>query len=332
MSIPPRKAAAFPGRLSVHRSPKRQRLTPADEDESDGFSVPSDEEEVDFSTFANDSSFSSDSDDDLLIARVVGVPRTATIANGSGNVTRSVNTSTPGASSSSSSSWPQSVKLKSSDVLDCPTCREPLKKPIYQCSSNGHLACSPCVTKRLNRCTFCRSHIGDIRCRAMEKIIETSIVPCRNSVYGCQETFTYGNKPSSHENLCGYMPCSCPLPGCNFIGSYSRLRYHARSSHSWGKENHVQFTLDRPIDFNLDLVDSSPAGTCNYSCSLARLDWRNSLRIGMMVKKIQKVDEQEEEPRDGFLFIPSYMFGDYANCCHLKLQICIGREDKYVHI
>lgn len=241
---------------------------------------------------------------------------------------------------------------------------------FLQCSE-GHLACSPCVTKLKNRCPFCRSHMGDIRCRAMEKIIETSIVSCRNSVYGCKEASTYGNQSSSHEKLCVYVPCSCPLPDCHYTGSYADLKSHALFSHSWVKDNHVQFTLDKPILFNLNLLgkgkenvtvlrerndgdlivvrgfersnglyvtvscispETPPGpGTCSYSCSLARLDSHTSLRIGMVVKKIQKVDEQEEEPRDGFLWIPSYMF-DYANCCHLKLQICIGREDKYVHI
>ena len=32
----------------------------------------------------------------------------------------------------------QPVKLQSSDVLDCPTCCEPLKRPIYQVSSLIH--------------------------------------------------------------------------------------------------------------------------------------------------------------------------------------------------
>uniref|UniRef100_A0A1J3F335 RING-type E3 ubiquitin transferase n=1 Tax=Noccaea caerulescens TaxID=107243 RepID=A0A1J3F335_NOCCA len=401
MSIPPRVSAAVPGRLSVHRSPKRQRLgesydsssSSSDEEEvgiaeavgvtrtatiandstssSDEEEEEEEEEEVGIAEVAgvtrtaaivSDSTSSSDEEDDLLIVRIAGVPRTATIANNSGNVTRSVN-STPEASSSSSS--PQSVKLKSSDVLDCPTCCEPLKKPIYQCS-NGHLACSSCVTKLSNRCPFCRSHIGDIRCRAMEKIIETSVVSCRNSVYGCKEATTYGNQSSSHEKLCAYVPCSCPLSNCDYTGSYEDLKSHARSSHSWDEEddNRFEFAMDRPLTFRLNLEKEKATTTVfreenegdlivvqgfrkpdgvyvtvsciapmipgirRFSCSLAKLNERTSLRLGLMVKQIQKVGVKEEEPKDGFLLIPSYML----NSGQWKMQICIGSGRKYIHI
>ncbi|CAA7030327.1 unnamed protein product [Microthlaspi erraticum] len=385
MSIPPRVAAAIPGSSSVRRSPKRQRLVESD-DSSDSSS--SDEEQVGIVRvfgvprtvgFATEASSSSDEEEEEVgIAQAVVVPRTAAIATEAssssdeeeedllilevGGVPRSATNSTPEASSSSSSSSPQSVKLKSSDVLDCPTCCEPLKKPIYQCS-NGHVACSQCVTKVKNRCPFCRSHIGDIRCLVMEKIIEATIVPCKNAVYGCKETTTYGNQLSRHEELCGYIPCSCPLPGCDYTGSYTDLKSHGLSSHSWDKDNHTQFALDEPFMFTLNLgkgkvtvlrekndgdlivvrgfkkthglfvtvscISPMTPGMRTYSCSLARLDAFTSLRLGLMVKKIQRVDEGEEEPKDGFLFIPSYMSdGNY----YQKLQICIGREYKYVHI
>lgn len=68
-------------------------------------------------------------------------------------------------------------------------------------------------------------------------------------------------------------------------------------------------------------------GLRNLSCSLAKLNAYTTLRLGVMVKKIQKLREQEE-PREDFLFIPDYMLSDN----HLKMQICVGSEFKYVHI
>ncbi|VVB02887.1 unnamed protein product [Arabis nemorensis] len=143
----------------------------------------------------------------------------------------------------------QSAKLQSTGVLDCPTCRKPLKRPIYQCI-NGHQACSSCCKKLNKTCSFCRAHIGDIRCRAMEKVVEASIVPCPNEKYGCNETTTYCNQ-SSHEKVCSFARCSCPVPNCNYVGSYADLKSHASAAHTW--EEGVQFVFDRPIIFCMNL-------------------------------------------------------------------------------
>ncbi|VVB02886.1 unnamed protein product [Arabis nemorensis] len=254
----------------------------------------------------------------------------------------------------------QSVKLQSTEVLDCPTCCEPLTRPIYQCK-NGHLACSSCCKKMNKTCSFCRSHIGDIRCRAMEKVIEASIVPCPNEKYGCKETTMYCNQ-SSHEKICIFVRCSCPVPNCNYVGSYPDLKRHACAAHYW--DEGVQFVFDRPmiIDMNLgkkmmvvlkeekegDLIvvqafkgSESQGGvyvTVNrmapmtpsirdFSCSLAKLNQYSTLRIGSMVKKIQKVSEQRH-PKDDVMWIPPNMLsGNFW-----KMQICIGYGYKYIHI
>ncbi|KAJ4884080.1 Protein with RING/U-box and TRAF-like domains [Raphanus sativus] len=262
-------------------------------------------------------------------------------------------------SSPSSSSSQLSITLKSSD-LDCPTCLEPLKGPIYQCR-NGHITCSACLNKVHKKCPACRIPIGDIRCRAMERVIESSVVPCCNAVYGCKETSSYGNG-SAHEEVCVYVRCFCPLPNCSYTGAYKDLQTHALNTHSWDVENLIPFEFDYAQIFSMNLAKSKTAlfqeekegdlivvqavkgthgGVCvtashiapstlglrNLSCSLAKLNAYTTLRIGLMVKKIQKVREPEE-PKEDFLFIPDYMLSDD----HLKMQICVGNELSYAHI
>lgn len=211
------------------------------------------------------------------------------------------------------------------------------------------------------RCSFCRSPIGDIRCRAMEKVIETTIVPCPNAKYGCKESTAYGIESSSHEKLCVFAPCFCPVQNCNYVGSYTDLIDHTHAAHFWDEDELIPFVFDSPLIFGMNLSKKKMAvlqeekdgdlivvqafvgpegvsvtvsciaplapGIRNLSCSLAKLNQYTTLRLGLVVKKIQKVNGQMQF-EDGFMFIPSYMLsGD-----NLKMQICIGSEYKYIHI
>ncbi|KAJ4909683.1 Protein with RING/U-box and TRAF-like domains [Raphanus sativus] len=303
--------------------------------------------------------------------------------------TRSETSSSTSSSSSSSSSEQQQqyVTLKSSDVLDCPTCCEPLTTPIYQCA-NGHVACSSCCEALRKRCAFCRSHIGSIRCRAMEMVIESSTVQCRYSLHGCGETTPYGRNQSSHEELCAFVPCVCPfdkykksyyrqrkrngkeeaerenflnlppLPNCSYSGSYADLKRHGRASHS---EVVIPFALDRAQILGLDRMAvlqeveeggdlvvvqafegvygvsvtvscvAAPMATTEVRdlfCSVAELDGCCSTvrRLGLMVRRVQRVGEQEQPP-GGFMLIPY----DDKSCGgdHLMLQICISTESNF---
>ncbi|XP_056860000.1 E3 ubiquitin-protein ligase SINA-like 5 [Raphanus sativus] len=264
--------------------------------------------------------------------------------------TRSETSSSTSSSSSSSSSEQQQqyVTLKSSDVLDCPTCCEPLTTPIYQCA-NGHVACSSCCEALRKRCAFCRSHIGSIRCRAMEMVIESSTVQCRYSLHGCGETTPYGRNQSSHEELCAFVPYS---------GSYADLKRHGRASHS---EVVIPFALDRAQILGLDRMAvlqeveeggdlvvvqafegvygvsvtvscvAAPMATTEVRdlfCSVAELDGCCSTvrRLGLMVRRVQRVGEQEQPP-GGFMLIPY----DDKSCGgdHLMLQICISTESNF---
>ena len=65
------------------------------------------------------------------------------------------------------------------------------------------------------------------------------------------------------------------------------------------------------------------------SCSIARLKAHSTLRLGFQVENVQKVGEQQVQPEDNFMLIPSHMLGG----CHcMKMQICIGDEDDYTRI
>ncbi|KAL1192356.1 E3 ubiquitin-protein ligase SINA-like 5 [Cardamine amara subsp. amara] len=260
---------------------------------------------------------------------------------------------------SESSKSSQSVKLQSSDVLDCPTCCEPLNRPIYQCS-NGHLACSSCCKKMNKKCSFCRCLIGDIRCIAMEKVIEASIVPCPNAKYGCHETTMYGDQ-SSHKTLCDFARCFCPVPKCNYMSSYSDLKRHARAAHSWEEGILHSFVFDIPLIFSMNFgrrnmvifqeeidgdlvvvqafkgskgvyvtvncIAPMAPGIRNLSCSLAKLSEFSTMRVGLRLDKIRKVSEQIKHEAADMLIPPKMLSGE-----HWKMEICIGRENKYTHI
>ncbi|EOA24318.1 hypothetical protein CARUB_v10017558mg [Capsella rubella] len=246
-----------------------------------------------------------------------------------------------------SQSSPLSVTLLDPDVLDCPICCEPLKIPIFQCD-NGHLACSLCCTKVRNRCPSCTLPIGYVRCRAMEKVIEASRVSCPNAKYGCKENTSYGNR-YSHEKLCVYAPCSCPIRNCNYTGYYKYLNNHARAEH---KDDMIPFKWNTRLTISLDLnekttilqeennghmivvqvfkalyavyvsvscIAPSVPGVGKFSCSLAKITVNNLLKQGFMLKNIQKV--KNEHPEDGFMLIPSYLLSGNEN---LNLQMLLG--------
>lgn len=98
-----------------------------------------------------------------------------------------------------------------------------------QCE-NGHIACSSCCIKIKNSCPSCSWPIGYNRCRAMEKVLESAKVSCKNRPYGCEEKVTYSKK-HDHEATCNFVPCSCPHSECNFQGSSRQLAQHSRGEH-----------------------------------------------------------------------------------------------------
>ncbi|KAF8108234.1 hypothetical protein N665_0113s0023 [Sinapis alba] len=245
-----------------------------------------------------------------------------------------------------------SVTLLDPDVLDCPICCEPLKIPIFQCN-NGHLACSLCCEKLKNICPFCKISIGYSRCRAMEKVVEASRISCPNAKYGCKESTSYGNR-SSHEKECVFHPCSCPMRGCNYIGSYKHLYNHVRAKHKqelirfiWDISLTLEWDLNKTIDVLQEEEDGelivvqvfskshglivrvsciAPLELGEFSCTLKFAVLGIELKQALMLRKIRKV--RDKQPIHGFMLIPSYMLPSDGN---LKMEICISRGQVHLN-
>ncbi|KAI3722748.1 hypothetical protein L2E82_33817 [Cichorium intybus] len=107
------------------------------------------------------------------------------------------------------------VVLADPRKLCCPICSRPLYSPIYQ-------------EKR--KCPSCFLPIGFIRCEAMEKLIESLRVECKNKRFGCKTTLIY-HKKSEHEKRCPNKACYCPISSCIFASSSKNLYTHFSNHH-----------------------------------------------------------------------------------------------------
>ncbi|XP_073294252.1 E3 ubiquitin-protein ligase SINA-like 7 isoform X1 [Primulina huaijiensis] len=125
---------------------------------------------------------------------------------------------------------PITVTLTDPDVLDCPICLDPLSPPVYQCE-NGHISCASCCTKMKNKCGTCSWPIGYNRCRAIEMVLESVKIACKNTQHGCGETINYSKK-HDHEKTCIYTPCACPHQLCTHVSIFNSLYTHFATAHS----------------------------------------------------------------------------------------------------
>uniref|UniRef100_A0A0D3EUB2 RING-type E3 ubiquitin transferase n=1 Tax=Oryza barthii TaxID=65489 RepID=A0A0D3EUB2_9ORYZ len=92
------------------------------------------------------------------------------------------------------------------EVLDRTVCCHPLKPPVLQCGV-GHVICSSCHGKLpdKNRCHVCAMDTAYNRCFAVEQILRSILVPCRNAGYGCDAKTAYHDS-DSHEDGCPHAP------------------------------------------------------------------------------------------------------------------------------
>ncbi|XP_042023124.1 putative E3 ubiquitin-protein ligase SINA-like 6, partial [Salvia splendens] len=151
------------------------------------------------------------------------------------------------ASGSDTSSGSISVTLTDPDVLDCPICYVSLCSPVYQCE-NGHIACASCCTTMKNKCASCSWPIGYNRCRAIEKVLESVRVACRNLPRGCLQKFSYSKK-LGHEKICNYTAISCPHTGCDFASFSQSVYSHFALKHS---QSSKLFCFNEVISLSLD--------------------------------------------------------------------------------
>ncbi|KAK4270970.1 hypothetical protein QN277_019733 [Acacia crassicarpa] len=121
------------------------------------------------------------------------------------------------------------VTLTNPNILNCCICCQPLTIPVFQCE-NGHIACSTCCVQLADKCYSCTAPIGNIRCLAIEKVLESLKISCRYARHGCKEKITHVNK-RIHEKDCIYTPCWCPIYGCQFTAPSKKLSQHINNEH-----------------------------------------------------------------------------------------------------
>ncbi|KAL3841189.1 hypothetical protein ACJIZ3_025780 [Penstemon smallii] len=117
------------------------------------------------------------------------------------------------------------------ELLQCSTCPDSMYPPIHQCP-NGHTLCANCK-RSSNCCPTCRSDIGNIRCLALEKVVESLEFPCRYQSLGCHDLFPYYGK-LKHEKYCSFRPYNCPYASseCSVTGDIPFLVAHLKEDHS----------------------------------------------------------------------------------------------------
>ncbi|XP_010451915.1 PREDICTED: E3 ubiquitin-protein ligase SINA-like 7 [Camelina sativa] len=243
-----------------------------------------------------------------------------------------------------------SAMLLGLDVLDCPICFEALTIPIFQCD-NGHLACSSCCPKLSNKCPTCASPVGHNRCRAMESVLESVFVPCRNAKLGCTKNVSYA-KESIHEKECTFTQCSCPVLECSYTGSYDNIYTHFFDNHCHESKS-VSFFCGGAVDVQMNIASekslvlwkskkrllfalqcfnephclyvtvrwiapsASELGQLAY-CLYYSMDGHTLTYKSPEVKRVLEVSS--ETPQDSFMFVPhSLLRGD-----SLEMKITIG--------
>jgi hypothetical protein len=127
----------------------------------------------------------------------------------------------------------------SSELIQCPVCKEfPDKAPIYQCI-NGHITCSLCRPK-LNQCPVCRTKWSQTRNLLAEQILAanlwnhphgrpTTTIPCKFLEFGCKKSFEKIIL-ANHERNCEFRTIKCP--DCSLPISLNEITGHLNKRHS----------------------------------------------------------------------------------------------------
>ncbi|KAK9066937.1 hypothetical protein SSX86_014261 [Deinandra increscens subsp. villosa] len=253
-------------------------------------------------------------------------------------------------SASTFSSGEMQAVLTDPDVLDCPMCFDPLCTPVFQCE-NGHIACSSCCSKMERKCPSCCMPIGYNRCRAIEKVIESVKVSCKNAQYGCTKTMMYSKK-NEHEQTCPHATCFCPYPSCPYVGSSQNLYLHFGIQHEASitrftyntpfivyvttnqtrmflQERHesVIFVLNHHVKghdraFNVDCVGQSMLKTCfTYQLTTNTMDASDATLFLQCVPEIY-AKWSEHTLKKYYLTVPSHFMGSNGI---LSLHVCIKK-------
>lgn len=189
--------------------------------------------------------------------------------------------------------------------------------------------------------------IGNIRCRAIEKVLESAKISSKNEKYGCKEDVSCVKK-FDHELTCIYAPCFCPISGCKFINSWDKLYPHISSTHV-GDVKHFEYnhvisvSLEQDEKFyvlqekkegvifimknsseilwniiTVSCLGPSSKGGCFHELSANNED--NSLVFRSLTKCIQSRDDAISA---SFLLVPGGFYGSYEQ---ITLDLCIWRR------
>ena len=108
----------------------------------------------------------------------------------------------------------------------------------------GHVVCSACRDKLepTGKCHVCGvATRGYRRCHAMERLVDSILVPCPYAAHGCFATPAYHGR-EDHRQACPHAPCHCPGETCGFVGSATALLDHFAGVHGW---THAKTTRGR---------------------------------------------------------------------------------------
>jgi len=185
-----------------------------------------------------------------------------------------------------------------------------------QCD-NGHIVCSTCCVKLESKCRKCLLNIGLKRCKAIENILQSMEISCRNEKYGCGETISY-NRNRKHEEECIHEPCYCPFSGCDFVASSELLSSHFSHKHgdsqnkfSYGhsfivslNSNDETIVLQEKNDGqlfilkNITMLLGTAVNICSigpkssetkYSCNILAWSQMSELEFHAFAKNVQRV-------------------------------------------
>lgn len=97
---------------------------------------------------------------------------------------------------------------------------------MFKCRAAGHILCCYCRCGHGDICSRADTHCGEL-----DIIIGAAKVPCAYKVFGCESYVVY-HEAAGHRRACPCSPCSCPEPGCAFLGSRAMLLDHVAVDHA----------------------------------------------------------------------------------------------------
>ncbi|KAL1819292.1 hypothetical protein ACET3Z_014161 [Daucus carota] len=245
------------------------------------------------------------------------------------------------------------ITLIDPKVLDCVFCHRLLSIPVYQCD-NGHLSCSTCCRAlKKTTCPSCSLPIGQNQNLAVEKVLKSVKISCKNITYGCKETIRYDKKSEHERSMCIHQPCSCPHHGCEFLASSKILYLHYYEKHldsainfnynsfftvpiKKGVKNVIlQESVDKTLfvlNYGVESIGNSANITCiapdsfkkGFSYELVASKGDNNVKLESFTKSIQRCPSLQLScfllHFSAFLLVPSYFLDSSGG--H-NFQVCI---------